>query len=122
LFYQTCPSLQEHENPTKVQKLECSVCVLYRSKIHTEVNELRWFLYSNPAAEGESLPPTSGSLDLHIRRAHYISMIWKKASENHPRIPEPTAFGWTFDSGSSHFAPVRCLNPPAPEAMLQTWM
>ena len=44
-----------------------------------------WFLYSNRAAEG----PTSGSLDLHIRRAHYISMIWRKASENHPCLPGP---------------------------------
>jgi len=30
----------------------------------------------------ENLPPTSGSLDLHIRRAHYIAKTWKKADEN----------------------------------------
>ena len=47
-------------------QLECFVCILYRSKIYTKVNELRWFLYSHRAAEGENLPPTSGSLDLHI--------------------------------------------------------
>ena len=58
--------------------LERFVCILYRSDIYTKVNELRWFLFSNRAAEGENLPPTSGSLDLHIRRAHYIAMIWKK--------------------------------------------
>ena len=99
-------------------QLERFVCVLYRSKIHTTVKEHRWFLYSNRAAEGENLPPTSGSLDLHIRRAHYIAMIWRKADENHPRLPAPAAFGWTFDAGSSHFSPVRCLNPPALEAVL----
>lgn len=99
-------------------QLERFVCVLYRSKIHTTVNELRWFLYSNRAALGENLPPTSGSLNLHIRRAHYIAMIWKKADVNHPRLPAPDAFGWTFDAGSNHFYPVRCLNPPAPEAVL----
>ena len=44
-------------------------------------------------------------------------MIGKKATENHPRLPGPDAFGWTFDVGSSHFSPVRCLNPPAPEAV-----
>jgi len=93
-------------------------CVLYQSKIHTTVKELRYFLYSNRAAEGENLPPTFGSLDLHIRRAHYIAMLWRKADENHPHRPAPTAFGWTFDAGSSHFSPVRCLNPPAPEAIL----
>lgn len=99
-------------------QLERFVCIFYRSKIYTKVNELRWFLYSNRAAEGENLPPTSGSLDLHIRRAHYISMIWRKACETHPCLPAPTAFGWTFDAGSSYFSPVRCLNPPAPEAVL----
>ena len=80
--------------------------------------ELRWFLYSNRAAEGENISLTSGSLDLHIRRAHYIAMIWRKADENHPHLPAPVAFGWTFDVGSSHFSPVRCLNPPASEAVL----
>lgn len=65
-------------------QLERVVCILYRSIIYTKVNELCWFLYSNRAAEGEHLPPTSGSLDLHIRRAHYISMIWRKSCENYP--------------------------------------
>ena len=27
------------------------------------------------AAEGENLPSTSGSLDLHIRRTHYTAMV-----------------------------------------------
>ena len=31
-----------------------SVCVLYRSQIHTKINELRWLFYSNRAAEGET--------------------------------------------------------------------
>ena len=94
-------------------QLECFVCMLHRSKIYTKVNELRWFLYSNRAAEGENLP-TSDALDPRIRRAHYIAMIWRKADKNYPRLPTPTAFSWTFDAGSSHFSPVRCLNPPAP--------
>ena len=44
-------------------QLERFVC------IYTKVNELRWFFYSNRAAEGENLPPTCGLLDLHIRRS-----------------------------------------------------
>ena len=35
-------------------ELERFVCVLYRSKIHTTVNKLRWFLDSNRVAEGET--------------------------------------------------------------------
>ena len=77
-------------------QLERFVCALYQSNIHTTVKELRWFLYSNRATEGENLQPTSGSLDLHIRRAYYIAMTWKKTDENHPRLPAPAAFGWTL--------------------------
>jgi len=102
-------------------QLEPFVCMLYQSKIHTPVKELRWFLYSNCAAcaaEAENLPPTSGSLDVHIRHAHYVATIWRKAGENHPHLPAHAAFDWTFDAGASHFSPVRCLNPPAPEAVL----
>ncbi|KAK6179127.1 hypothetical protein SNE40_007039 [Patella caerulea] len=79
-------------------QLERFVWVLYRSKLHTTVKELRWFLFSNRAAEGENLPPTSASMDLHIRRTHYIAMIWKKADKNHPCLPAPAEFGWTFDA------------------------
>lgn len=65
------------------------------------------------------LPPTSGSLDLHIQRAHYIAMIWKKAGKSHPCLPAPAAFGWALNPDVSHFSPVPCSNPPAPEAVLQ---
>ena len=99
-------------------QLERFVCMLYRSKTYTKVNELRWFLYSNRAAEGESLPPTLSSLIPHIQRAHYITMIWKKAGVSHPCLPSPANYGWNFDAATCHFSPVRCLNPPAPEAFL----
>ena len=99
-------------------QLERFVCILYRSVIYTKLNELRWFLFSNRAAEGENLPPTSGSLDLHILRAHYIAMIWRKSCESHPRLPAPTEFGWKLDADSSHFYPVFCLLKPAPESIL----
>ena len=99
-------------------QLERFVCMLYQTKIHTTVKELCWFLYSNRAAEAENLPQTSGSLDVHIRRAHYVVMIWRKAGENYPCLPAPAAFDWTFDASSSHLSPFRCSNPPAPEAVL----
>ena len=40
-------------------QLERFVCQLYKSKVYNKVNEFRWFLYSNRAAEWESLPPTT---------------------------------------------------------------
>jgi len=55
-------------------QLERFVCMLYRAKIHP-LKELCWFLYSNRAAEAENLPPTSGSLDIHIR-SHDLEESW----------------------------------------------
>ena len=100
-------------------QLERFVCQLYKSKVCTEVNEFRWCLYSNRAAEWESLPPTTGSLlTLHIQRAHYTAMIWRKAGEIHPCLPSPVDCGWEFDTTRHHYAPVRCLNHPAPAAVM----
>ena len=68
-------------------------------------------------AEGESLPPTSGSLKPHIMRANYIAMVWLKACESHPSLPSPVDCGWKLDNG--RFVPVRCVNAPAPEALIK---
>ena len=77
-------------------QLECFVCLLYKSKVHTRVEELRWFLFSNPAAEGESLPPTTGLLKLHVHRAQYMAMVWRKAAESHPSLPSPVGYGGIY--------------------------
>ena len=100
-----------------VSQLERFVCLLYKSKHHTTVNCLRWFMYSNRQAEGESLPPTSGSLMPHIMRAQYIAIVWQRACRSHPSLPSPKDFGWQLDNGK--YVPVKCLNAPAPEAIIK---
>ena len=110
---------EEYPSPVMLTQFERFVCMLYRIKVYTKVNELRWFLYSNRAAEGESLPTTIGSSTPHVRRAHYIAMIWIEASESHPCLPSLTEFDWTLDATTKRFDPVRCLHPPAPEAMMK---
>ena len=42
----------------------------------------------------DALPPTSDALYLHIKRAHYQSLIWKKAYSPRPILPDPTDYGW----------------------------
>ena len=32
--------------------------------------------------------------------------------------PSPVDCGWEFDTTRHHYAPVRCLNPPAPAAVM----
>ena len=90
---------------------------LYTSKVYTKVNDFRWFLYSNRAAEG-SVPPTTGPLTLESQRAHYVANIWRKAGEIHPRLPSPVDCGWEIDTTRHHYTPVRCLNPPAPATVM----
>ena len=48
----------------------------------------------------------------------YDSNDLEKANENHPQLPDPTNLGWTRDPESNQYAPVRCINPPAPDAVL----
>ena len=69
-----------------IDQFEWFACQLYTSKIFTKVNDFRWLLYSNCTAEEEILPPTTGSLTMHIQRTHYVAMIWRKAREIHPRL------------------------------------
>ena len=47
-----------------------------------------------------------------------VALIWRKAGESHPRIPSPVDCGWEFDTTIHHYAPVRCLTPPAPAAVM----
>lgn len=110
---------QVDPSPQVYYQLERFVCLLYKSKVHTRVEEFRWFLFSNRAAEGESLPPTTGSLKLHVQRAQYMAMVWRKASESHPSLPSPVAYGWQLLSDENTYVPVRCLNPPASEALIK---
>jgi len=87
-------------------------------EVLTEVKDLRRFLFSNRAAEGQSLPPTTGSLQLHIRRAHYIVMIWRRATESHPSLPSPAACGWELLAEEGIYTPIQMCQSPAPEAVI----
>ena len=58
-------------------QFERFVCHIYTSN----VNDFRWSLYFNNAAEGRVFPSTTGSLTMHVQRAHYVAMIRRKAGE-----------------------------------------
>ena len=40
------------------------------------------------------LPPCRESLKMHVRRANYQALIWKKADQATPSIPGPEGHGW----------------------------
>lgn len=44
------------------------------------------------------LPPTRRTLEMKIRRAHYVTMLWTNATTATPLIGlEPYDYGWTSD-------------------------
>ena len=44
------------------------------------------------------LPPCRESLKMHVRRANYQALIWKKANEATPSIPGPDGHGWNTNN------------------------
>jgi len=70
-----CNDLLDDGNiPTQYRPLEHFVCKVYsqQSTIHA-LPSLRWELFRKKNLEGEKLPPTRGTLILHIFRANYMS-------------------------------------------------
>ena len=98
-------------SPEVCAQLERFVCLIYKSEVLTKVKDLRWFLFLNHAAEGESLPPITGSLQLHI------TMMWRRATESHPSLPSPAAYGWELLAEKGIYTYWTC-QPPAPEAVI----
>ena len=47
----------------------------------------------------DALLPTQHALMLHISRAHYQTMVWKKALEPCPSFPRPEDSGWSYNEG-----------------------
>ena len=55
--------------PDTWAQLERFVCPIFK---HRAVKDLRWFFFSNRAAEGENLPPIFGALYSHILWANFV--------------------------------------------------
>jgi len=51
-------------------------------------------------------------------RADYITTIWRRATESHPFLPSPSAYGRELLVEEGISAPIQCVNPPAPEAVI----
>lgn len=100
----------------KCSMLERWFYILCRYKMFTKVNEL--VRSSTQIVQSKENFHQLMVHWIHICRAHSISMIWRKASENYSCLSGPSTFGWTINTGSSHVSPVCCLNPPAPKAVL----
>ena len=85
-------SIGETSPPTQrtIADAEAFVCQLYhKGTREVEINRERAAAFRTVKKNIDSLPPTQDALHLHIRRANYQSMIWKRAQEACPSIPRP---------------------------------
>ena len=82
------------------------------------LSDLRWELFRTKNLEGEKLPPTSGTLKPHIRRAHFISHRDKSYKEPRPKLLLLKDHGWE-ENVNGKLSPIKCLDKPAPQAVLE---
>ena len=66
---------------------------------------------------GEKLPPTRGTPVRHIKRLNYICTRAKSYHEPNTTPPEIESNGWELVE--NQLMMVRCLNIPAPAAVLE---
>ena len=74
---------------------ESFVCKLYvPNSQENSIQKVRCDLFLGLTKSIENLPPTRDALILHIRRAHYQSLVWRRALEAEPHLPAPEESGW----------------------------
>ena len=83
------------------------VCRVYGHKKHSDIDEARFesflkmtrgkALTKVKKVNCASLPPCARSLNKHIQRANYVSMIWYNSDKAQPTSCSPLDFGWQED-------------------------
>jgi len=86
---------------------------------HTsDLNRLRYHLFTKKCLDSSKLPPTEDSARHHIQRANYQCFIWKNALSGNQAVSSPIGNGWTTDD-SGNLVPMLMSNNPAPESLLE---
>ena len=68
-----------HVSDSIFRQTERYICLLYKptnSKFESLPIEFRWALFSKFGKEGKQLPPTTGTLVPHTRRASYLALVF----------------------------------------------
>ena len=83
------------------------VCRVYGMKKHNDIGEARFesflkmtggkALTKVKKVNCASLPPCARSLNKHIQRANYVSMMWHNSDKAQPTFCSPVEFGWQED-------------------------
>ena len=104
--FQEVPQLLEdlgEENPISARvyvDAEAFVCNLYNANTQeVEINKERAAAFRKSRKDRDALPPTQDALRLHIGRAHYQPMVWKRALQPYPSLPRPEDSWWHYNEG-----------------------
>lgn len=104
--FDSSPRLIEHlgeDCPPEASVLadaEAFVCQLYNHGTDgVDIDKERAAAFRKVKKNLDSLPPTKDALHLHIHRANFQSMIWKKAKEPRPSPASPEENGWFYKEG-----------------------
>ncbi|CAH2015292.1 unnamed protein product [Acanthoscelides obtectus] len=98
--------------------LEKFVCQMYGVKNSSDVNSVRFHLFSNTFQskksdenfekkfrnfDSSSLPPCKAELQQHLLRVRYVTKLWRNAHLKHPTSLSPVASGWTIKDNKYDF-------------------
>ena len=98
-----------------LSEVERFVCLVYNVPEAMTMDKARAILFTRGVAQ-QRLPPTSDASKHHIMRAHLQALIWLKAIEPCPTIPNPSECGWQLVNGQ--LQPVLLTSEPVPESCI----
>ena len=95
------------------------MCRFYTSapKAGTTVNSVRQWLFCQKRYTNENLPPTHDSLNMHIKRANFQSMVWTRCLQPKQNLPALSGNGW--DVNGMDIQTVLMTKEPAPKELIE---
>lgn len=99
----------------KISSAEKFVCLMYGVDVES-VDTARRIMFEK-GTKHESLPPTSNSLQLHIQRVHFQTMVWKESHCATPDLPDPADMGWRRED--SGLQPILMTLDPIPKVCVE---
>ena len=118
--HQGLSELGDHVTPSErmLQSCEQFICSMYQSDKHaaTTTDEVRYWCFCQKNKRNEALPPTTNSLLLHIQRANYQALVWKRSLLQCQHLPSPTECGWKSNNGKMEA--ILMTKEPAPTSLI----
>ena len=113
--------------PSVSASAEEFVCKVYGMETLQTTDSVHHVMFGK-GCKPDQMPPSSDALRLHIQRAHYQSMAWKRAHCQRPNLPDPTELGWKRNvAGLQPFLmslnpiPESCIEPVSCSCQSKCW-